>query len=133
MRNFVGTCKSICSYNLICNFLIKVLIIQSQVLWCTFQTHFSMGTRHFQKVVLRRKCSSPCNSSFDIERMQGFENIFFLLSLPKSKFFPRVALVSLVSHLCAARAALVLLVSSTRVLNRNIQNRYWQLVRSQSY
>ena len=43
MRNYAGTCKDICSYNLV----IQLFPLQSSVfvvLWCTFQTH-GMGTR----------------------------------------------------------------------------------------
>ena len=51
MRNYVRTCEGICSYNLVYNFLIELLQLQSPV----FVVHFHMGTRHFQKVVLRMK------------------------------------------------------------------------------
>ena len=43
MRNYAGTCKDICSYNLV----IQLFPLQSSVfvvLWCTFQMH-GMGTR----------------------------------------------------------------------------------------
>ena len=43
MRNYAGTCKDICSYNLV----IQLFPLQSSVfvvLWCAFQTH-GMGTR----------------------------------------------------------------------------------------
>ena len=51
MRNHAGTCKGICSYNLVYNFL----RLQSSVIVVHFPTHFGMGTMHFQRVVLRMK------------------------------------------------------------------------------
>ena len=41
MHNYAGTCKGICSYNLV--FVVN------------FSNAFVMGTRHFRKVVLRMK------------------------------------------------------------------------------
>ena len=92
-------------------FLYSFCHYKVQFLWCTFQMHFGMGTRHFQKVVFRMKLFSPCNLSFAIQLIQGCENLFSLMSLSKSKFLTRVALVSFVQHSCRFCVALVSLVS----------------------
>ena len=55
MRNYAETCKVICGYNLIYNFFVYFLPVKSSLLWCTFQTHFSMGRRRFPNMILRLK------------------------------------------------------------------------------
>ena len=55
MRNYARTSKGIGSHNLVYNFLVQLLLLQSSILWFTFQRHFGMGTRHFQKVDFRMK------------------------------------------------------------------------------
>ena len=56
-----------------------------------------METRHFQKVVLRMKLFLPLQSFIC---HIGCKNMFLLMSLSKSKFFTRVALVSFVQYSC---------------------------------
>ena len=53
MGNYAGTYKDIFSYNLVYNLWYRFCHCKVQFLWCTFQTHFGMETRDFQKVVLR--------------------------------------------------------------------------------
>ena len=49
MRNYVGMCKGICSYNLVYNLLIESFYIYKvQFFWCTFQVHFDMGMTHLR-------------------------------------------------------------------------------------
>ena len=88
-------------------FLIQLLPLHFQFLWCTFQLRFIMGTRHFQKVVVRMKWFVPNNLSFDIQLIQGCENISSLVSLSKSKFFTRAAIVSHSCYSCLTRVACV--------------------------
>ena len=80
----------------------------TRFLWCTFQTHFGMGMRHLQKVVLRMKLYSPCNLSFVVQLIQQCENMLSHVLLSKSK----------ISHLYRIRVALVSLVSDTRVVKQ---------------
>ena len=92
MRNYEGTCKGICSYNLIYNFLIQFLQLQSPVFVVHFSNAFWYRNEAFPKVVLLS---------------QEYENIFSLVQLSKSKFFHScrtgVVRVALVSHLCRIR------------------------------
>ena len=55
MRNYAGTCKRICSYNLVYNFLIQLLPLQSSVFVVQFSNAFWHGNEAFKKVVLRMK------------------------------------------------------------------------------
>ena len=63
MRNYVEVCKGICGYNLVYNFYVYFMPLKSSLfvvyfswfLWCTFQTHFSIGKRHFENMILRLK------------------------------------------------------------------------------
>ena len=55
MHNYVGTCKSIFSYNLVCNFFIQLFSLQSSVFLVHFSNAFCMGTRHFLKIAFRIK------------------------------------------------------------------------------
>ena len=107
MRNFAGTCKGISGYNLVYNFFIQLLRLQSSAFVVQFQTHFGMETIHFQKAVLRMKLFF----SFAIQLIQGCENMSSLVLLGKPKCFTRVALWSFVQHSCrtlVVRVALLL-------------------------
>ena len=55
MRNCAGTCKGICSYDLVYNFLIYLLPLQSPVFVLHFSNAFGMGAKDFQDVVLIMK------------------------------------------------------------------------------
>ena len=55
MPNYAETCKDICGYNSVYNIFVYLLPLKSSVLWCNFQTHFSMGVRHFKNMALRLK------------------------------------------------------------------------------
>ena len=50
MRNYAGTCKSICSYNLVYNFLIQLLPLKSSVFVVHFSNAFWHGNEAFPKV-----------------------------------------------------------------------------------
>ena len=49
MCNYAGTCNGICSYNLVHNFLINLLPLQSSV----FVVHFSNAFWHGNKAFLK--------------------------------------------------------------------------------
>ena len=103
-----GTCKGICSYNLVCNFLIQLCHYKVQFLWFTFQMHFGMGTKHFYKLVLRMKLFLSLQSLIcHIANIRVCENIFSTCSLSKSKFLTRVALVSNSCRSCRTRVVQV--------------------------
>ena len=111
MRNYAGTCKGICSYNLVYNFLIQLLPLKSSL----FVVHFSNAFWHgISKAVCRMKLFLSLQSSTC--HIQGCENMFLLVSLSKSKFFTRVVLVSFVQHSYCTCAALVSIVSQSRCL-----------------
>ena len=50
MRNYAGTCKDICSYNLVYNFLIQLLPLKSSVFVVHFSNAFWHGNEAFPKV-----------------------------------------------------------------------------------
>ena len=64
MRNYVGTSKGICSYNLVYNLLIELLHLQSSVFLVHFSSAFWHGNDASPKLVLN--CSSPGNLSLVI-------------------------------------------------------------------
>ena len=72
-----------------------------QFLWCTFQRHFGMRTRHFQKVVLRMKL---------FPSLQSF--ICHIANIEVWKYvFTRVIIKIKIFHSCRARAVPVAFVS----------------------
>ena len=50
MRNYAGTCKGICSYNLVYNFLIQLLPLKSSVFVVHFSNAFWHGNKTFSRV-----------------------------------------------------------------------------------
>ena len=55
MHNYRGTRKGICSYNLVHNFLIKILPIKSSDFLVPFSNAFWHENEAYRKVVLRTK------------------------------------------------------------------------------
>ena len=112
MRNYVGTCKVICSYSLVYNFLIQLLPLKSSVFVVHFSNAFWYGNRTFPKV-------SSQNEIFPL---------LVIFYLPYSKyrgmkicFYSCCYQNQLVSHSCCTRAtsvAFVSLVSGTCVVNQ---------------
>ena len=103
MRNYAGTCKSICSYNLVYNFLIQLLPLKSSVFVMQFSNVFWHGNKAFPKV------------SFQNEIVP----LLVIFHLPYSKYRGakicfyscRYQNFSLVSHSCRSCSTLVALVS----------------------
>ena len=85
------------------------------ILWSTFQMHFGMGTRHFQKVILRMKLFLSLQSFICHVANIGVWKYVFTCVVIKIKIShscrTRVVRVVLVSHSCwtlLARVSLVL-------------------------
>ena len=110
MRNYVGTCKGSCSYNLVHNFLIQLLTLQSSNFVMHFSNTFWYGNESFPKGSSQNEIIFLCNLSFAIQLIQGRENVFTRVVI-KSKIFHTcrtcVVHVALVSHSCLVPVALV--------------------------
>ena len=83
-------------------FLYNFCYFKIQFLWCTFQAHFGVGLRHFQKVVLRMKLFSLCNLSLSYRQNRGGKICFHSCHYQNQNF-------SLVSHSCRSCTTLVAL------------------------
>ena len=124
MRNYAGTCKGICSYNLVYNFLIQLLPLKNSVFVVHFSNVFSYGEEAFPKV----------SSQNEIVPLHIVKICFYLCCYQNQNFslvsqscrscstrVARISVVLLVSHSCrirTARVVLVSLVSGTRVVNQ---------------
>ena len=140
MRNYTGTRKGINVQPQSSVYLFDISFAIKKFGFCgaIFKSILAWERGISKRQFLESSCSSACNLSLAIYQMYGCENMFLLLSLSKSKFFTRVALVpfvqklrrtrvvrvALVSHLrrtrvaCLTRVALVSLVSGARVVNQ---------------
>ena len=132
MRNYVGTCKAICSYNLMYNFLIQLLPLSSSVFVVYFSNVFRHGNKTFPKVSSQNEIFLLLITfHLPYSKYRGTKICFYLCRYQNQNFslfshscfscLTRVAFVSLVSHLCrirVARVALVSLVSGTCVVNQ---------------
>ena len=109
MRNYAGTCKGICNYNLVYNFLIQLLPLKNSVFVVHFSNAFSYGEEAFPKV----SSQNEIVPLLVIFHWPYCENMFLLVLLSKSKIFTRVALTSFVqvSHSCRSCSTRVALVS----------------------
>ena len=101
MRNYAGTCKNICSYNLVCNFLIQLLPLKSLV----FEVHFlnvfwretfPKGSSQFKFVPLLVVFHLPYSKYKDVKIC------FYPCRYQNQIFFSRVALVLFVQHSCCS-------------------------------
>ena len=139
MCNYAGTCKGICSYNVIYNVLIQCLPLKSLVFVVHFLNAFWHGNEAFPKGSLQNeivlllvvfllpyskyKSGKICSYQCRYEHQN-----FSLVSHSCRTRVVRVALVSLFSHSCrqcrtrVARVTLVSLVSGTRVVNQTRSN-----------
>ena len=95
-----------------------------QFSWCTFQTHFGMGMRHFQKIVLTTKLFLSLQSFIG-----HIANISFGYIRNKicHSCRSRVDCVALVLYLCCAHVADVSLVSHSYRLWHICVARVWHL------
>ena len=125
MRNYAVTCKGICSYNLVSDFLIQLLSLKISVFVVHFSNAFWHGNKAFPK-------GSFCNEIVRLlvifhlpySKYRGVKICFYSCRYQNQSFLlvshsccscsTRVALVSFVQHLCLtfnARVSLVSLVS----------------------
>ena len=146
MRNYAGTCKGICSYNLVYKFLIWLLPLNSSV----FVVHFSNAFWHMNKAFPKVSSQNeivpllvifhlPYSKHRDVKicfyscryQNQNFSLVSHSCRLCSTRValvshscyscITRVALVLIVSHSCLIRVdrvALVSFVSGTRVVNQ---------------
>ena len=107
MRNYAGTCKSICSYNLVYNFLIQLLPLKSSVFVVHFSNAFWHGNKAFPKVSSQNGIV-PLLVIFHLpySKHRGVKICFYSCCYQNLNF-------SLVSHLCRSRAVRVALVSQS--------------------
>ena len=111
MRNYAGTCKGICSNNLVYNFLIQFLPLKNLVFVVHFSNAFWHGNEAFPKISSQNEIV-PLLVIFHLPYSKyGGVKMFLLVSLSKSKFFTRVVRVALVSHSCRSCSSRVALVS----------------------
>ena len=106
MRNYVGTCKGIFSYNLVYNFFDIAFAITKFSFCSALLNAFWHGNKSFLKGSFQN-VSSPCNLSFSIQPTQGVKICFHLARCENPNFFNRVVLVSFVQHSCHTRVACV--------------------------
>ena len=130
MCNYAGTCKGICKQNLVYNFLIQFLLLQSLV----FAVHFSNGFWHRNKAFSKDSSYNeivPLLIVFHLlyGKYRGVKICFHLCRYQNQNFSlvlhsccsssTRVTIVLLVSHsclTCIANVALVTYVSGSRVV-----------------
>ena len=122
MRNYAGTCKGICSYNLVYNFLIQLLPLKSSVFVVHFSNAFWHGNEAFPKVSSQNEIV-PLLVIFHLpySKYRGVKICFYLCRYQNQNVSlvshscrscsTRVALASFVQHSCCTCVALMLLVS----------------------
>ena len=145
MRNSAGTCKNICSYNLVYNFLIQLLPLKSLVFVVHFLNAFWHGNKTFLKGSSQHEfvpllvfhlpyskykgvkiCFYPCryqNQNFSLvwHSCRLCSTCVALVLFVQHSCHTCVALVLLMLHLChqfRTRVTFVSLVSGTRVVNQ---------------
>ena len=127
MRNNTETCKGICSYNLVYNFLLWLLPLKSLELVVHFLNAFWHGNEKFPKssswneitplfVVFHLPYSKYKGVKMFCSYRYQNQN-FSLVSHSCRSCSTCVAVVSFVQHSCCTCLALVLLVFGTRVVN----------------
>ena len=88
MRNYAGTCKGICSYNLVYNFLIQLLPLKSSVFVVHFSNAFWHGNEAFPKVSSQNEIVLLLVIfHLPYSKYRGVKICFLIVSLSKSKFF----------------------------------------------
>ena len=132
MCNYAETCKGICGYNLVYNFLIQLLPLKSSVFVVHFSNAFWHGKKIFPRVSSQNEivplvvifhlpyskyrglkiCFYSCryqNQVFSVKlhSCRSCSNHVVLVSHSCRSFLTRVALVSLLSHSCRIPVARV--------------------------
>ena len=116
MRNYAGTCKGICSYNLVYNFLIQLLPLKSSVALFKPILAWERGIskRQFLNEIV------PLLVIFDVSYSKYVVikiKTFSLLPHSCRSCITRVALASFLQHSCLTCVAHVSLVSHSRPTN----------------
>ena len=118
MRNYAGTCKGICSYNLVYNFLIQLFPLKSLVFVVHFLNAFWHGNETFPKGSSQYEIV-PLLVVFHLpySKYKGVKICFYSCRYQNQNFSlvshlcrscsTRVALVSFVQHSCRTRVRLV--------------------------
>ena len=126
MRNYAGTCKGICSYNLVYNFLIQLLPLKSSIFVVHFLNAFWHGNETFPQVSSQNEIV-PLLVIFCLpySKYRGAKICFYLCRYQNQNFSlvshscrscsTRVALVSFLQHLCGTCVALVSHSCRTRI------------------
>ena len=100
---------STCSYNIVYNFLIYLWPLKSSVFVVQFQNAFWHRNNAFSKGRFQNEMV-PLLIIFHLPySKQGCENMLLLVSLLKSKFFTRLALMLFVQHSCCTHVVRVAL------------------------
>ena len=122
MRNYAGTCKGICSYNLVYNFLIQLLPLKSSVFVVHFSNAFWHGNKAFPKVSSQNEIV-PLLIVFHLSysKYRGVKICFYSCRYQNQNFSlvvyscrscsTIVAVVSVVSHSCCQYRIRVAFVS----------------------
>ena len=110
-----GTCKGICTYNLVYIQLIQLLPLKNLVFAVHFLNTFWHGNETFPKGSSQNEIV-PLLVFFHLpySKYKGVK-IFLSVPLSKSEFFIRAALVSFVQYSCRTRVALVSHLCHTRI------------------
>ena len=120
VTNYAGTCKGICGYDLVYNFLIQLLPLQNPVFMVYFSNAFWYGNEAFLKVVLRIKLlhslqSFTCHMVNIGERKYIFTRVvikvFSLESYSCCLCNTRLVCEALLSHSCRSCHTCVVFVS----------------------
>ena len=132
MRNYAGTCKGICSNNLVYNFLIQFLPLKNLVFVVHFSYAFWHGNEAFPRISSQNEIV-PLLVIFHLpyRKYRGVKICFYLCRYQNQSFslvsfvqhscHTLVVRVAVVSHLCRIRVASVTFVSrvsGTRVVNQ---------------
>ena len=128
-RNYAVTCKGICSYNLVCNFLMQLFPLKGLV----FVVHFFNAFWHGKETLPKSSYQNEIvrllivfhlsNSKYKSVKISFYsclisKNMFLLMSHLCRTRVARVSLVSYSCCQCYTRVAFVSLVSGNRVVNQ---------------
>ena len=134
MRNYAGTCKVICSYNLVYNFLVLLFGITKFSFCCAlfkrilaYERVFPKGSSQNDIVPLLVIFHLPYNKYTGVKicfHLCRYQNNFFC-SCPTCVvgFNTRLVLALHLCCSCSSRVALVWLVSGSRVVNQTKQKK----------
>ena len=108
MRSYAGTCKRICSYNLVYNFLIQLLLLQTSIFVVHLSNAFWYRNKAFPKGISQNEIV-PLLLIFHIvnKGVQKLRKYVFTRVVIKIKIFTCVALALFVQNSCCTRVVRV--------------------------